>query len=149
MTFAANSKSINSLGTRIMRYGFSKLLNVLFAKELQRRCDVDGISIISISFNPGLMATDGALGLYPIWVRGPLKAIGRSPLQGAKAALFVATSDEIALQKDKYRGAYLNQNGVIENPSALANDPHLAAELWEISHQLIHDALADDIPFKF
>ncbi|KAK9360190.1 NAD-P-binding protein [Lipomyces starkeyi] len=128
-TFAADSNNINKLGTRIKRYAYSKLLNVLFAKELQRR----------------LVATNGALELYPTWIRGLLKAIGRTPLQGATAALFAATSDKIALQKDKYRGSYLNQSGHIDQPSDVAKDTRLAADLWEVSNKAVQKALADNL----
>ena len=43
-------------------YGYGKLTNVLFASELQRRLDAQGVPILSLSVHPGGVATNGALG---------------------------------------------------------------------------------------
>ena len=73
------------------RYGFSKLANVLFASELQRRFDADGVSIISISLDPGPVGTEGALSIFPGFL-GPLlkRFVMANPSHGAWPSLFAA-----------------------------------------------------------
>jgi hypothetical protein len=65
VTFAANPSSIDSIRARQDRYHFTKLLNILFASELQRRADKENVPIISISVHPGVVATPGGLNLFP------------------------------------------------------------------------------------
>lgn len=57
VTLASSPASVNSLKAKSARYGFSKLMNIYFARELQRRLDKDGVDIISLSLHPGLVAT--------------------------------------------------------------------------------------------
>lgn len=41
----------------INRYGLSKLANVLFANELQRRFDAEDLSALALSVHPGTVST--------------------------------------------------------------------------------------------
>ncbi|KAL2825098.1 hypothetical protein BDW59DRAFT_162043 [Aspergillus cavernicola] len=143
-TFASDAGHVNSLRAKVLRYAYSKLLNILFATELQRRCDRESIPIISMSINPGLVATDGALELYPTWLRGALKAVGRTPLQGANAALFAAIAPEVGLKRAQYRGSYLNSRGEVDRASDIASDAQLAAELWEVSKMIVSKDLGNE-----
>ena len=43
------------------RYGSSKLANILFSSELNKRCAAEGIPVIAVSVNPG---TIGGTNLY-------------------------------------------------------------------------------------
>lgn len=83
-------------------YGTSKLANVLFAYELQRRLDAEGASVDVAVVTPGLVATE--IGNR---VRGGPSRISRLPLavhprRGADSALFAATSAEVATARQSF-----------------------------------------------
>jgi len=122
------------------RYGLSKLANVLFAKELQRRFDAENVQAISITLHPGGVATDGAhkfVGDNKHLLEGAM-----TPEQGALTPLFAATKPEIWTEKDKYAGAYLMPYGVIQPVSETAQDPELAKQLWSTSELVINQVLS-------
>lgn len=124
-------------------YAQSKLANLMFAFELQRRSDAGGWGITSIAAHPGISRTElianGA---------GPRSAAGiaRSLLwflfqpapQGALPTLFAATSPKAGA------GGYYGPDklGEIRGFPAVAKAPaqaldrEAAARLWEVSAQL-------------
>lgn len=106
----------------LAEYAVSKLANVLFIRELARR-------------HPGL----GAYAVHPGLVRtriipAPIRALsGRNmatPEQGADTVLWCATSEEVAGQS----GHYYQQRARV-TPSLVAQDDHLARELWDRSEE--------------
>lgn len=116
----------------MVRYGASKLANVLFTQELHRRRVDSGLAAFAV--HPGGVRTqfgaDGDL-------TGPVRLIWRaiqpfllSPEQGAKPIVHVA-SDEAALQ---HAGAYYNRMRPAE-PSKQAT-PETAAKFWDVSCEL-------------
>ncbi|KIM42348.1 hypothetical protein M413DRAFT_27133 [Hebeloma cylindrosporum] len=124
----------------LLRYGLSKLANLLFARELQRRLDEEGVNAISVSLHPGGVKTPGAI-----------KFAGDStmlkdcltPLQGSITPLFAATAPEVLKNKDKYAGAFLMPFGVPspQDESQDAKDPGLAKELWATTEKIVADIL--------
>ena len=56
-TLSSKPSSLNSIGAQSARYALTKLMNIYFARELQRRLDNEGVDIISLSLHPGLVAT--------------------------------------------------------------------------------------------
>ena len=60
----------NSRRAAFFRYGNSKLANILFAKELQRRLDREGVPIISLTLDPGVVNT-GELTTFCLVPLGP------------------------------------------------------------------------------
>ena len=125
-------------------YGRSKLANLLFALELQRRATASGSKLTSTAAHPGVSGTNLVAsrdGLGSIPVIGTLSQWGvrllfPSPDKGAEAILFAAT--------DAAPGSYSGPTGVREvrgpvgeaRQSALAQDATLAALLWERSEEL-------------
>ena len=109
------------------RYAYSKLANVLFAKELARRHP----EILSVSVHPGLVNT-------PLWdttqasnifVRAGLAVAGWlrvTPEQGALSQVWAAT----AKQQEVENGAYYKPIGSKSAGSPLAADGRLAEEFW-------------------
>lgn len=140
-TFSSDASSADSLMAQAKRYNFTKLLNVLFATELQRRADAECLPLISISLHPGVVATGGALDLFPSFMRSMLKALGKTPLQGAKSALVAAASTEVKAKQEKYKGAYLGPGGKLGRASAAGRDEKLAKELWELSEKAVKEIL--------
>ncbi|KAJ3719287.1 short-chain dehydrogenase [Lentinula raphanica] len=130
----------------LKRYGYSKLANILFAKELQRRLDEAGLPAISVAVHPGGVKTDGS-----IKYMGPENISklddAQTPLQGALAPLFAAAATEVWTEKEegseklKWAGAYVMPYGIPSpvDESEAAKDGQLARELWETTIRILAD----------
>lgn len=122
-------------GTRA--YANSKLANVLFTRELQRRHGGDGLA--AASFHPGVVATNfsgGGDSLARLVYRTPFKRLMLTPEQGADTLVWLATTPP---------GAGWTPGGHYEKrrPSAtheLAGDEDAARRLWERSEELVTPA---------
>ncbi len=136
-------------------YFQSKLANLLFTSELQRRLAAHGASTIAVAAHPGGSNTN--LGHEnPGGVRGaalrllqPLGGLlGQSAAMGALPQLRAATDP--AVQGDEYYGpagmGELRGHPVLVDRSDRAKDAVTAARLWEVSEDLTgvrFEALAD------
>jgi NAD(P)-dependent dehydrogenase (short-subunit alcohol dehydrogenase family) len=129
-----------------LAYGQSKLANLLFAFELQRRCDRAGAKLVSVACTPGYAATNlqsagprmqGSATLESMWAWSN-RLFAVSAAQGALPTLYAATVPEV--RGGDYIGPKLLGQGrgypVIARCSPRARDPHLASRLWEISERL-------------
>ncbi|KZP08212.1 NAD-binding protein [Athelia psychrophila] len=121
-------------------YGYTKLANILYSKQLQQRLDADGVPIIVTSLHPGAFMTDGArtvVGAFPmggflVFVASYLFApVATSGFQSA----FAAASPEVRKHAAEYKGAYLVPVGKISQPTADARNPQLALDLWATSEK--------------
>lgn len=122
-------------------YGQSKLANLLFASELQRRLDEVGSSVISTAAHPGISATNL---MRPegqnLRLRASQALIGlvtQSAEQGALPTLYSATAD---VPGDSYVGPR-RLMGLRGAPklgwrTAKARDVDAARRLWEVSEKL-------------
>jgi NAD(P)-dependent dehydrogenase (short-subunit alcohol dehydrogenase family) len=125
-------------------YGQSKLANLLFAVELQRRATAPGSRLTSTAAHPGvtntrLVVSRDGMGANPL-VRSLAPLVMRvavaPPARGAEAVLYAATVAE--------PGSYSGPTGPGETRGAVgpskrsrwADDETLAAVLWERSEQL-------------
>jgi len=116
-------------------YGTSKLCNVLFTRELQRRHP----DLAANCLHPGVIRTgfgknDGLLARVTLTVVGPFL---RSPQTGARPLVWLALDPEAG----ELRGQYI-ESGRPTAPSVQAQDDRLAAELWERSEALVAPAHA-------
>ena len=123
-------------------YNQSKLANLLFAFELQRRSDRAGWGVTSIAAHPGVSSTDliqnGMEGITASMGRFFVGMFGHAPAAGALPQIFAATSPEAKA------GAYYGPNGFMEITGApgiaqarpQARDTAVAARLWTISEDL-------------
>ncbi len=125
-------------------YGQSKLANLLFALELQRRAAAAGTTLTSTAAHPGvsstgLIASPDGLGAIP--VVGTLASWGSKlvlpgPEKGAEAILYAATVAE--------PGSYTGPTGIGETRGAVGEakrshwtlDEGLAGALWDRSEDL-------------
>ncbi|KAI0951766.1 hypothetical protein AcV7_007770 [Taiwanofungus camphoratus] len=128
----------------LMRYCFSKLPIVLYAKEQQRRLDAEGVPIIVTSLHPGTVNTDGAqkwiasLGaLWSLVAALVINTFFSSPVVGAYANVFAAGAPEVRAEPRKYRGAYIVPPGRVGRSSEHANDERLAKELWDTTERFL------------
>jgi NAD(P)-dependent dehydrogenase (short-subunit alcohol dehydrogenase family) len=127
-------------------YGRSKLANLLFAFELQRRLAETDLDIVSAACHPGYADTE-------LQFRGPRESgstvkmaamklsnalLGQSAERGALPMLYAATSDKIAGGEYVGPGGLFSMRGYPEfqTPSADATDEGDAAELWDRSEEL-------------
>jgi len=121
-------------------YGQSKLANLMFALELDRRLRAAGSPIASIACHPGVAKTEltrqvgWAKVVMPIF--WPLLNTAK---QGALPALQAATDP--AAQGGDYYGPYgfMEATGATSGravATATARDPLLAARLWEVSKDM-------------
>jgi NAD(P)-dependent dehydrogenase (short-subunit alcohol dehydrogenase family) len=122
-------------------YGQSKLANLLFTSELQRRLEGAGSEVRAIAAHPGYAATNlqSRTGSF---VQNAFMAIGnlviaQSDEMGALPTLYAATQD---LPGDSYVGpdGFQEQRGhpKLVGRSGAARDDTTAERLWELSEQL-------------
>ena len=130
-------------------YGRSKLANLLFTLELERRFRKANINAISVAAHPGYSATNivyGGSGAPPSLLRSiwnKLAAIGNLLLaqpadKGALPTLYAATAPDVK------GGDYIGPDGPLEfrghprrvQPNRLARDEKLAAGLWKKSEEM-------------
>ena len=117
-------------------YGQSKLANLLFAHELQRRLGRSGSPIRSVAAHPGWTATH--LQDNDWWARTFNPLFAQAPEQGALPTLYAATAADVS------GGDYYGPDGLFEmrggprrvGSTQRARDPELAAQLWSTAEQL-------------
>jgi NAD(P)-dependent dehydrogenase (short-subunit alcohol dehydrogenase family) len=130
--------------SRWLAYGQSKLANLLFAFELERRLERAGKKLISVACSPGYAATnlqtagarmDGSSLRESMWsLSNRLFAI--SAAKGALPTLYAATSPDI--QGGEYIAPKQIQRGLPGKARTTwrAHDQAAASRLWEVSEQL-------------
>ena len=123
-------------------YGQSKLANLLFALELERRLRAAGSTVKSMAAHPGYAATNLQSAGPPLVDRlvmsvlNPL--VAQSDEMGALPTLYAATA------RDLPGGTYVGPDGLAEqrghpkpvSPSNAARDEQVARRLWEVSEQM-------------
>jgi NAD(P)-dependent dehydrogenase (short-subunit alcohol dehydrogenase family) len=126
---------------RWQAYGQSKLSNLLFTLELQRRLVESGSELRAVAAHPGYAATNlqsrtgNWLQNAVMWVGN--KVIAQSEEMGALPTLYAATQDIPG-------AAYVGPDGFQEGRghpklvgrSSLASDEESARRLWELSEEL-------------
>jgi NAD(P)-dependent dehydrogenase (short-subunit alcohol dehydrogenase family) len=121
-------------------YGQSKLANLLFTKELQRRLDAAGSPVKALAAHPGYSATNlqGQTGNRfgtPVWNAGN-KIFATTADFGARQTLYAVSQN---LPGNTYVGprfAMKGPTGPTPFRSPLARNAKTAAALWELSEQL-------------
>ncbi|KAI0821633.1 NAD-P-binding protein [Trametes gibbosa] len=123
---------------QFLRYAYSKLMQLLFVRELQQRLDKHGIPILAIAADPGEVNTEGVQA-YASSVGPVLSVIYRTianvaftkATKGAYSSVFAAASPVPRAAVDTYRGAYLKPPGRITKLPAAANNKEICNELWD------------------
>ena len=123
-------------------YGQSKLANLLFALELDRRLRAAGSTVKSLAAHPGYAATNLQFAAPPA-VDAALMRVGNAVIaqsdeMGALPTLYAAT--EPGLQGGTFcgPGGFLEQRGHPKPvaPSGAARDRDVARRLWEVSEEM-------------
>jgi NAD(P)-dependent dehydrogenase (short-subunit alcohol dehydrogenase family) len=123
-------------------YGQSKLANLLFALELDRRLRARDSTVKSLAAHPGYSATNLQSAAAPLVDRLVMKVgnavVAQSDEMGALPVLYAAT--EPGLEGGTYagpdgRGEHRGHPKVVR-PNRTARDPDTARRLWEVSADL-------------
>jgi NAD(P)-dependent dehydrogenase (short-subunit alcohol dehydrogenase family) len=114
-------------GRGFVRYGQSKLANILFTRELARR--IEGSGVTAHCFHPGFVATgfnrnNGKLMELGMTLARPF---ARTPERGADTLVWLLDSPAVA-----ENGGYFRDRQRIV-PSPAARDDVAARRLWELS----------------
>ena len=107
----------------VRAYGETKLMNVLFTRELARR--MAGTGVTATCCHPGVIGTDGLLDYLPALLRPLVAAFAGTSAQGADTPSWLATSPEVEGQTGGY---YIRRR--LARPNRRAEDPELARRLW-------------------
>jgi NAD(P)-dependent dehydrogenase (short-subunit alcohol dehydrogenase family) len=123
-------------------YGQSKLANLMFALELDRRLRAADSTIKSMAAHPGYAATNLQSAAAPTFDRLVMKltnlVMAQSADMGALPTLYAATYPGLE------GGTYVGPDGIGEfrghphpsSPDRAARDEQVAARLWEVSERL-------------
>ena len=125
-------------------YANSKLANLLFAFELQRRASAHGVPLTSTAAHPGFSATGlvadpegaGANRLVRAVLPPLVTAFTQSAATGARAILFAATEAEPGSFTGPQRLHETRGPIGAAEASVLARDETLARQLWRVSEEL-------------
>jgi NAD(P)-dependent dehydrogenase (short-subunit alcohol dehydrogenase family) len=125
---------------RWQAYGQSKLANLLFMRELDRRASSNGSPLVSASGHPGWAAThlQSGVGLMKKLSEVGNSVFAQSDAAGALPQLYAATMPDVR------GGEYFGPDGVGEVRGAptrvgstkASRDEHDATRLWDLSEQL-------------
>lgn len=132
-------------------YAQSKLANLLHAKELARRLEGTGVTVVSV--HPGWVRTNLIRHSAPVFLQNALAGVLRlagliEPWEGAQTTLFALLSPEVP----KHSGAFFSQTGMyrdrsknaggwpMSSPNPHAHDDELARRLYDESARIIAEA---------
>lgn len=122
-------------------YGQSKLANLIFATELDKRLKENGLSTLSIACHPGISATN----LFKFGKReAPRIFKGLMNRYFQPAAMGVLPTVYAATDPDLRGGEYIGPDGkgqrkgypALERPDPAVNDEAIRNKLWEVSEKL-------------
>ena len=123
-------------------YSDSKLANLLFTAELQRRLTAAGSGVLAMAAHPGLVATNIYHHDSPrrpadlIWAIA-IRLLAQDAAHGALPVLYAAVAD---VPGDSFAGpsrlAHMRGAPELIARSATARDADLARRLWTVSEQL-------------
>ena len=116
-------------------YSQSKLANVLFTMELDRRY---GRDLTTNCLHPGLVGTRLAnkkAGAFTSTVWSLYKPFATKPDRGAATSVYLAASPEV----QDVSGRYFDEDQCLQKPSAIARNEQLARRLWEYSEKAVAD----------
>jgi len=117
--------------SRQKAYGDSKLANLLFTRELQRRLDRTGSTALSLAAHPGLTGTERQ---QSVGIGGTLARLIASPVAGGVRPQLRAATDPAARKMDFYGPRF----GLRGSPRRIrvrddAGDDALARLLWKVT----------------
>lgn len=131
-----------------LRYGQSKLANLLFTTELARLADAHGTALVAAAAHPGYAATNlthngpgdrGANRVMDTLTRIGDRLLAQSSEQGAIPQVHAATATDVVGNDYFGPDGFLEQSGKAAKRvgrSRLASDAEAARRLWDVSTEL-------------
>jgi len=126
------------------RYALSKLANILYTSELQRRLDEQNIPIIAVSLHPGVVTSEGVQTMksnQSLLVRtllGILSALASvDTTKGSLTSLYAAASPQVKAAPATYKGKFLLPYGKVGQATPQSHDPKLAKDLWKVTEEVV------------
>lgn len=113
-------------------YGRSKLMNILFTRELARR--IAGTGVTANCLHPGFVATrfgDSSGGLFQFLIKLGKPTVAISPEKGAETIVYLASSPDV----EGKSGGYYYKN-TLAVPTKGAQSDADAKRLWDISARI-------------
>jgi NAD(P)-dependent dehydrogenase (short-subunit alcohol dehydrogenase family) len=127
--------------SRWFPYIQSKLANLLFTRELQRRATAAGADLLAVAAHPGYAATslsDGLPAVYRLGAKVSNRLFAQPDRMGALPQLYAATMPDVG--PDDYWGpdGFMERRGWPKRVgrSRAARDDDAARRLWEVSERL-------------
>ena len=123
-------------------YGRSKLANLLFTYELQRRYEANGVDAIAVAAHPGISDTNLGAHLYDRWYVKLFAPLTGRLFQGAEMGALPtirAAVDPGVVGADYYGpDGFMEQRGypVLVPSSAASHNLDDAVRLWQVSEEL-------------
>ena len=117
-------------------YGLSKIANLMFTYELQRKIEAAGLNMIAVAAHPGWTATN--LQQYSALFRAMNPVFAQKPKMGALPSLYAATAPAVK------GGCYYGPDGFYETRGypkqvssvSRSHDTETAGKLWEVSEEM-------------
>jgi NAD(P)-dependent dehydrogenase (short-subunit alcohol dehydrogenase family) len=117
-------------------YGQSKLANLLFTAELQRRLDAVESGVLATAAHPGFVATNIYKHAGPMSAAA-IRLLAQDANSGALPVLYAAVAD---IPGNSFAGprhfAHMRGAPMLIGRSATAQNAALARRLWDVSEQL-------------
>ncbi|KAK8843379.1 hypothetical protein IAR55_007036 [Kwoniella newhampshirensis] len=130
-------------------YGRSKLMAILFIRELTRRHlpSITSTSpILALATHPGAVATEQQKGATEAYgLLGKALEIGANMVfmskeQGCESALWAGVGKTVAERKEEVQGRYFTEaDGKVDTESDQAKSDELARKLWDLSVKVLKD----------
>ncbi len=127
-------------------YAQSKLANLIFAYELQRRLSAAKANILSVAVHPGVTNSNlvipafekAGMKSFSHWAKSIIPKVTQNTLNGALPALYACTEDTIQ------GGDYIGPDGLFQlygtpkkvKSTKRSHDRNIASKLWALSESL-------------
>ncbi|MCB0282637.1 MAG: SDR family oxidoreductase [Calditrichaeota bacterium] len=118
-------------------YANSKMLVVLFTKELARRLENKNVTVNCV--HPGVVATD-SFREYPKLFSSFINLLISKPEVGAEPVVYLATSPDL----QNISGKYFNKSKTAPTVST-ANDEKIAEKIWQETESLFNKSLKKQV----
>lgn len=117
-------------------YGQSKLANLLFTYELQRRLAAAGKDTLAVAAHPGW--TETGLQEHAKAIKFMNRFFGQEPLMGALPTLYAATESDVNGAEYYGPSGFMEMNGPPKKVKSnrRSHDQNVAERLWNISEDL-------------
>ncbi len=121
---------------KMFAYAQSKLANLLFTYELQRRLESAGLDAISVASHPGWTATNLQQYTWYFRILNPL--VAQTPYRGALSTLYAATANDVKGGDYYGYGGFMEMRGAMQKVESheRARDQAVAERLWHVSEEL-------------